>query len=497
MLYTSMPHTCSRGICTSLPHHPALLPTGSRSSPLALAAARHPRVSLTVGIDERSLGFWALGAARAAGRPVAVITSSGTAVANLLPAVVEASQSGVPLLLLTADRPAELRATGANQTIDQVGRDGRKSGCSVPAAACREGGIISAYACSLRARQASVELAFHKSCVCIITSNLPKQAYLCVPAPPGPCVPLCMRAHACPQVKLFGSFTRWAADVPPPSDAVPGRALLTTLDTALRYATAAHPGPVHLNLQFQEPLAPAAAPWDPHAYTAGLQPWLAGSAPFSGAGGVVGHPGSAGFSSGELCGLAGGAGFSAEVQGLLPRLQAARRGLLVVGELMDPRDAADAVALGAALGWPVVTDVLSGLRVGLQQAPTDAWPACGTSSSQQEHSSSSRGVCLVHHMDLLLLGEVSWWGALQPDVVVQLGRHLTSKRLAQFLVSNGWALECVRNQARLCWSTAVYLFAVCCRALQVLVSVCHCPVNEQRVIKARSAGTCSCSLCRS
>jgi isochorismate synthase/2-succinyl-5-enolpyruvyl-6-hydroxy-3-cyclohexene-1-carboxylate synthase/2-succinyl-6-hydroxy-2,4-cyclohexadiene-1-carboxylate synthase/O-succinylbenzoate synthase len=260
------------------------------------------------------------------------------------------------------------------------------------------------------------------------------QAYCCASDLPFLSLSLLLAA---PQVKLFGSFTRWAADVPPPSDAVPGRALLTTLDTALRYATAAHPGPVHLNLQFQEPLAPAAAAWDPQAYSAGLAPWLAGSAPFSGAGGVVGHPESAGFSSGALCGPPGGAGFSAEVLGLLPQLQSAQRGLLVVGELMDSRDAADAVALGAALGWPVVTDVLSGLRVGLQQAPADTWPACGplsSSGSEQGDISSSRGVCLVHHLDLLLLGETSWWGALQPDVVVQLGRHLTSKRLAQFLV---------------------------------------------------------------
>lgn len=63
-------------------------------------------------VDERSLGFWALGYGRASGTPAAVIVSSGTAVANLLPAVVEASLSAVPMLLLTADRPGELRDTG-------------------------------------------------------------------------------------------------------------------------------------------------------------------------------------------------------------------------------------------------------------------------------------------------------------------------------------------------------------------------------------------------
>lgn len=94
---------------------------GSRSTPLTLAAARQPAVSTTVHVDERGLGFFATGAARASGKPVAVICTSGTAVANLLPAVVEASMDGVPLLLLTADRPPELRETGANQTIVQPG----------------------------------------------------------------------------------------------------------------------------------------------------------------------------------------------------------------------------------------------------------------------------------------------------------------------------------------------------------------------------------------
>lgn len=178
-----------------------VLAPGSRSAPLAYAladAARPdgdrpvgaPSLTLHVRVDERSAGFLALGLAKAADaigetRPVAVVTTSGTAVANLHPAVLEASHAGLPLLVLTADRPHELRGTGANQTTDQVG--------------------------------------------------------------------------------LFGSAVRFAADVPAPTGrAGEGRDLRHVLSRAVAAALGSRtgaPGPVHLDLAYREPLAPASAAW--------------------------------------------------------------------------------------------------------------------------------------------------------------------------------------------------------------------------------------------
>ncbi|RRJ82528.1 2-succinyl-5-enolpyruvyl-6-hydroxy-3-cyclohexene-1-carboxylic-acid synthase [Aestuariirhabdus litorea] len=96
------------------------LAPGSRSAPLVFAADAHPHLRLHHHFDERGLGFLALGLSKAQQRPVALLTTSGSAVANLYPAVIEAAQSAVPLILLTADRPPRLHDCGANQAINQI-----------------------------------------------------------------------------------------------------------------------------------------------------------------------------------------------------------------------------------------------------------------------------------------------------------------------------------------------------------------------------------------
>ncbi|MEO8744208.1 MAG: 2-succinyl-5-enolpyruvyl-6-hydroxy-3-cyclohexene-1-carboxylic-acid synthase [Candidatus Dormibacter sp.] len=97
----------------------ACVSPGSRSAPLAMALQRHPRIKVLVHIDERSGSFFALGLAKATGKPVVLLCTSGTAAAEFHPAVVEASYSRTPLIVITADRPPELQGVGANQAIDQ------------------------------------------------------------------------------------------------------------------------------------------------------------------------------------------------------------------------------------------------------------------------------------------------------------------------------------------------------------------------------------------
>ncbi len=130
---------------------------GSRSAPLTFAVAEHDGMKRHVHFDERGLGFFALGLAKATGEPVALITTSGTAVANLFPAIIEAHQSGIPLVVITADRPPELIDCGANQAINQPGIFGAYTGAALDLPTPDR-------SISLRWLLGSVDQAFARSC---------------------------------------------------------------------------------------------------------------------------------------------------------------------------------------------------------------------------------------------------------------------------------------------------------------------------------------------
>jgi 2-succinyl-5-enolpyruvyl-6-hydroxy-3-cyclohexene-1-carboxylate synthase len=98
----------------------AVVSPGSRSTPMAMVMAEHPGLNVHIHVDERSAAFFALGIAKASGKPVAILCTSGTAAANYFPAVAEANISRIPLIVITSDRPHELRDVGAPQAIDQI-----------------------------------------------------------------------------------------------------------------------------------------------------------------------------------------------------------------------------------------------------------------------------------------------------------------------------------------------------------------------------------------
>ncbi len=273
---------------------------GSRSTPLALAAAEQKNATVTVHYDERGLGFMALGHARATGRPAVVITTSGTAVANLLPAVCEAAMDEIPLIVLTADRPPELRDTGANQAMDHV--------------------------------------------------------------------------------KIFGSYVRWGFDLPCPDVAISPAALSGTIGQAYAMSMGVPPGPVHLNAMFREPLAPVPA-------NDGSAAWWrrtrSGPAPV--------------YRPSALPDL----GPARAV------IAAAQRGVIVAGAARNQRESEAMLACAKRLGWPVLPDIRSGLRLG-----------------------AGRGG-LIRMADHVLLSDAVA-KAMAPDVILHLGGRITSKRIMRF-----------------------------------------------------------------
>jgi len=278
-------------------HHACVTP-GSRSTPLTLAVAREPGITDWPHLDERSSAFFALGVAKATGTPALVVCTSGTAAAEMLPAVVEARLGRVPLIVATADRPADLRGVGATQTIDQR--------------------------------------------------------------------------------NIFGDQVLWSHDLEPPPSGEGAPGLPGALAArAVAAATGPPSGPVHLNLQFREPLVPgpetpAPAPADPPLLTT-----------------PVLTPGDA-------------------VVLRLSRMLSGKRGLLVCGPQRDPAMAGAAAALAGALEIPIIADLLSGVRAG------------------------------THDLTRVLAGGdllagAGWLDRAPPEVVVRIGGLPTSKALWTWL----------------------------------------------------------------
>ncbi|CAA9438299.1 2-succinyl-5-enolpyruvyl-6-hydroxy-3-cyclohexene-1-carboxylic-acid synthase [uncultured Rubrobacteraceae bacterium] len=281
---------------------------GSRSTPLVAALAASEKARSLIHFDERGTAFAALGYARATGRPAAWITTSGTAVANGLPAVVEAATDGVPMVLLTADRPPELRQTGANQTIDQP--------------------------------------------------------------------------------DIFGDYVRWRFDLPAPDPSVDPAMVLTTVDQAAYRAVRTPRGPVHLNLMFREPFL--SGPEDEDILS-GPASWVQGGEPYT------------------RYAATKPALDESEIHRLWETLRPAKRGLVVAGRLANRKQGEAVLRLAGALGWPLLPDVGSQVRLG------------------------SEGI--VAHYDAILAGD-SFAGSHAPEAVVHVGGRALSKRLEQFLLSS-------------------------------------------------------------
>ena len=278
-----------------------VLSPGSRSTPLVLAAQHLPGLDLTPILDERSAAFFALGLARASRRPVALLCTSGSAAGHWLPAVIEASEWGDPLVLLTADRPPQLRGWGANQTIDQI--------------------------------------------------------------------------------RLFGPFAREFHDPGlPQAGAVALKAMRALGRRAAAVASNPHPGPVHINLPFPEPLVPGERCADVPEYLPGL-------------------------------GTSGPAARLRQIPDLVPEALAPLlrgRGLICCGPGELAACAPDLWRCARALHLPVLTDPLSGLRFG------------------------GEGPGRIARYDSLLRNATAA-AALRPDWVLRLGAAPVSKTLVEWL----------------------------------------------------------------
>ena len=268
------------------------LSPGSRSSPLAYAIAHEELASSFVHFDERGMAFHALGYAKASQEPVAIVCTSGSAVTNLFPALAEASHAGVPLIVLTADRPPELSDCGSNQTCDQV--------------------------------------------------------------------------------KIFGSYVRWEIDLPCPGGTIPESYISSSIAYAVYRATQTPKGAVHINCRFREPL-----------FTSGTTPLCTPT-----------HYETSHTSLPK-----------ATLERFGKYLSRAERGVIIAGSFSTTRELKGIYALAEHLHFPILPDILSGLRGSL------------------DHST------IIPYYDAILKSH----SYLKPDFILHLGDRLVSKTLLEWI----------------------------------------------------------------
>ena len=297
--------------------HVCLSP-GSRNTPLIIAAARNSKLQITSHLDERSAAFFALGVAIATGEPVALVCTSGSAAANYFPAIVEAHEARVPLIVITADRPHELRYSGANQTIDQV--------------------------------------------------------------------------------KMFGGFALWSADLALPEaqpSALAMRNLRTMAARAMMIAKGGNSrkGVVHLNVPFRPPLEPTDVPTDSVVSPAGAEA-RDDNAPFT-----------LNYSHRDFQSTNTQQPTPEIIQDLASLVSSHPRGLIVCGPRSPRAGFAVAVSkLAQHIGYPLLADAVSGIRFG-----NDGVLGAYDTFLPSEHLLSA------------------------PDVVIRFGGVPTSKWLNQYL----------------------------------------------------------------
>jgi len=298
----------------------AVICPGSRSTPVALALLREPGIETTSVVDERSGGFFALGGALASGIPVVIACTSGTAAANLHPAVAEANEASVPLLVLTSDRPPELRGVGAGQTIDQV----RLYGSSVR------------WFCEMGTHDADDAGLLH------------------------------MRSSAC------RAFSEATGDP--------------------------HPGPVHLNLSWRDPLGPEPVEGDVTA-TSPLALEGRGDLPLNSV-----YPSVPTVDAAAL-------------DAISDDLAETERGLIVVGRQTDPALATAIAALAVASGYPVLAEPTSQLRLDPDLGADVIWAYDAIARVRPQ--------------------------GLEPELVIRFGDMPTSKALRRWLGSLDQAAQLV------------------------------------------------------